>query len=746
MASFRGTSWRTLAVNMSIIVVVTVLVLVLTQDFLFEFPPFRRAELSLIDLRFQRRGPRRRAVDSSAIVLVTISRESFKSLPARWPFPKSYYVHLLRNLKRAGARAVGLDILFNRGDARDSVGERELRRTLHEVNNTVLAGSVETDQSSYLLREEREHYGNIFIDSTQRFGIVNVRTDVDGIFRRYMPFVYDPAHDRRLPAFSMAVLSAYLRQPPAMTVQNERKVFRYGSHEIPKYDPTSFLINYYGPSGSFPRVDIANVLDDKDFKTVEELNNPGLEINTFDDTTRMPSLDGTGDVPNGLLYNGTFEGKIVLVGSVNPEDKDLFPTPIGEGRQSGDNLMFGVEIHANVIQQLLDSTYIRREPLWMTILLVFGLSAFTFTLTAGLKAIRASYSVAIEFLGVAIVFSELFIIYWGSIQLFIHQNFLADMMSPITAVVVSYIASTIYNYITERKQKVLIKGMFSHYVNPTIVDELVADPGKLRLGGERKELTVLFSDIENFTRISEKISPEYLVQVLNEYLNVMTAIIFAHQGTLDKYEGDAILAFWGAPIPQGDHAVRACRAALDMQASLDGLRRLWDAEGKPLFHVRIGINTGEMVVGNMGGASRFDYTVIGDSVNLGSRLEGANKQYGTGIIISENTYQKVRGEAVVRELDMLVVSGKTEPIRVYELIGMQSDQLSPERRKFLDRYTDGLRLYRERAWAGAVEAFQDALELSPGDRPSLLYLERIGVYEQSPPPDDWNGVFVLTSK
>ncbi len=746
MRFLRGTSWRTLFTNLSIIVVVTLLVLLLTQDFVFEFPPFKRAELSLVDLRFQRRGPRRHATDSSNIILVTISRESFKSLPAHWPWPKEYYVHLLKNLKRAGARAVGLDILFNHSDARDSLGETQLRRTLREVNNTVLAGSIETEQSSYLMRESQEHYGNIFIDSTGRYGIVNVRTDVDGIFRRYMPFVYDPARDRRLPAFSMAVLSAYLNLPPSTTVENEPRTFHFGSHDIPKYDRTSFLINYYGPSGSFPRIDITDVLDDKDFKTVEELNNPGLEINTFDDTTRMPSLDGGKMVPNGLLYNGTFEGKIVLVGSVNPEDKDLFPTSVGEGRQSGDNLMFGVEIHANVIQQILDGNYIRREPLWMTLLLVFGLSAFTFTLTAGLKAIRASYSVAIEFLGVAIVFSELFIIYWGSIQLFVHQNFLADMMSPITAVVVSYIASTIYNYITERKQKVLIKGMFSHYVNPTIVDELVADPEKLRLGGERKELTVLFSDIENFTRISEKISPEYMVQILNEYLNVMTAIIFSHQGTLDKYEGDAILAFWGAPIPQDDHALRACRAALDMQQSLNGLRRLWSEEGKPPFHVRIGINTGEMVVGNMGGASRFDYTVIGDSVNLGSRLEGANKQYGTRIIISEHTYRRVEAEVVVRELDMLIVSGKTQPIRVYELIGMQSDTIPPERREFLACYAEGLRLYREREWAGAVGAFQRALKINPVDPPTKLYLERICVYEQTPPPADWNGAFVLTSK
>ena len=409
-------------------------------------------------------------------------------------------------------------------------------------------------------------------------------------------------------------------------------------------------------------------------------------------------------------------------------------------------MMFGVEINANIIQQVLDGNFIQREPLWISILVVFGLSVFTFTLTAGLKAIRASFSPVIELLGVAIVLSEMVIIYWGSIYLFVHFNFLNNMMSLFLAVVVSYIASTVYNYMTERKQKVLIKGMFSHYVNPTIVDELVADPGKLRLGGERRDMTVLFSDIENFTRISEKVSPEYLVQILNEYLNMMTAIIFANGGTLDKYEGDAILAFWGAPIPQTDHALRACRAAIEMQHSLDGLRSLWMKEGKPQFHVRIGINTGEMIVGNMGGTSRFDYTVIGDSVNLGSRLEGANRGYGTGIMMSDHTFHAVQKEVVARELDMLIVAGKTEPIRVYELIGMKNDSLDAEMIKCLEFYIEGLRLYRQREWQKAIATFRQGLTHQPHDRPSQLYIERSQTYIASPPPPEWNGVVVLESK
>jgi adenylate cyclase len=304
----------------------------------------------------------------------------------------------------------------------------------------------------------------------------------------------------------------------------------------------------------------------------------------------------------------------------------------------------------------------------------------------------------------------------------------------------------VYNYVTERKQKALIKTMFSRYVNPTIVDELVANPEKLRLGGERKEVTVFFSDIENFTRIAEKMSPEYLVTILNEYLNIMTSIVLINNGTLDKYEGDAIVAFWGAPVPQTDHAFLACKTALQMQESLKGLREVWRQEGKPMLNMRIGINTGEVIVGNMGGANRFDYTVIGDSVNLGARLESANKQYRTAIMISESTYKKLEGKIFARELDVLVVSGKTESIRVYELIGILDDGIPPETVRFTELYTSGVILHRERKWNEAIRQCERALEMVREDYPSKMYIERSRLYLASTPPEDWNGSFILTTK
>jgi adenylate cyclase len=730
----RSTSIRFFLTQFGISALVAAFVLLLTQDFLGKFPPLHRAELALIDLRFQERGANTAIRNTSDVIIVEISQESFKSLPDPWPWPRSYYTRLIRNLKRAGAKAIGLDVILSSGDAGSARNDAEFRDALRETGNVILAGKLETDTHRGILHEGVEHYGNVYIDSTSLVGLVNAREDADGILRRYMPFIYDEARTRRVPTFSTAVLNVYLNQPPGTTPELTPGHFSYADRLIPRYDATSFLINYYGAANTFKKINIADVLDDVEFQTVEERAMPGEQINTFDDPE------------NGYLYDGTFEGKIVLIGSTMPEDKDLFSISLGEGKQDGDNKMYGVEIHANVIENVLDKNFITRQPFWMTALVVFGLSLFTFVFTAALKEIRTPYSFIIEFLGLAIVCAELFIIYWASILLFTGNNFLTDMTSPFLAVIICYIGSTVYNYVTERKQKALIKTMFSRYVNPTIVDELVANPEKLRLGGERKELTVFFSDIQNFTQISEQRPPEELVNILNEYLSLMTSIIHLNNGTLDKYEGDAIVAFWGAPVPQPDHAFLACRTAMQMQHALDGMRGVWQAEGKPFLTTRIGINTGEVIVGNMGGANRFDYTVIGDSVNLGARLESANKQYHTRVMVSEGTYRLVRDKVLARELDMLVVAGKTEPIRVYELLELVENGLSSEREDFRDRYERALKLYRSRQWNEAIAEFTRALDIVPGDYPSQLYIERSRLYAVSPPPDDWNGVSFLQTK
>src|ERR1051325_10463540 len=349
-------STRTMFVYLGISFAVSAFVLVLTQNVLIPFPPLSRAELSLIDLRFQLRGARPVAIDSSDVVIVEISQESFRSLPGGWPWPRSYYTHLIRNLKRAGAKAIGLDIVFSTPDGANLSGDEELRREVHENDGVVLAGKLDPDRRLYTIHSAREEYGNIFIDSTARLGMVNIRSDADGVLRRYMPYTVDSV--RRLPAFSFAVLNSYYDKSPSATAIPSEGSFRFARRTLPCFD-------------------------DPDY---------------------------------GYLFDGTFKGKIVLVGSTQPEEKDLFPVAIGEGRQEGDNQMYGVEIHANVIQNILDGDFIYREPQWMSAVLALGISLFTFVYTAALKTIRTKFSAMIEILGVAIIVSELFFIYWFSIR------------------------------------------------------------------------------------------------------------------------------------------------------------------------------------------------------------------------------------------------------------------------------------------------------------------------------------------
>jgi adenylate cyclase len=268
---------------------------------------------------------------------------------------------------------------------------------------------------------------------------------------------------------------------------------------------------------------------------------------------------------------------------------------------------------------------------------------------------------------------------------------------------------------------------------------VLADPALLKLGGEKRELTVLFSDIRGFTTISEELPPESLVHLLNSYLTPMTDIVFQNGGTLDKYIGDAIMAFFGAPMEQPDHALRACRTACEMSARLADLRRGWREEGLPELAFGLGLNSGPMVVGNMGSHARFDYTVMGDAVNLGSRLEGLNKAYQTQLLLSEFTYRKVADQVTARELDWVRVQGRAQPVTVYELIAIgpaPSDWVPA-----LDAFAEGLKAYRDGAWDDAAAAFARVLALRPEDPPALVFAGRCRKMKANPPAQPWDGVF-----
>lgn len=711
---------------------VALLVIIITQDDILKLGIIQRLELASIDYRFESRGTNPWVKESTNVVIVEISEESFKSLPDRWPWPRSYYARLLRNLKAAGAKVVGIDLILGGVDVHDRSNDDSLRAAIRETGIAVLAGKTEMRSGFYTRISSDDNYGNIFFDVDSSLGIVNIRNDADGVYRRYTPF-FGTNSGLLVPTFSFAVLNKFFGMPALTTAENQSREFIFADRFIPKYDNTSFLINFYGPSRSFRHVKFADVMDDDTFTTNEEAAY-GEEINTFSDPD------------DGYLYDGTFKNKIVLIGSTMPEDHDLFPVAFARGQQTGDNLMYGVEIHANVIESVLRDDFLTRQSRSTELLLIVGLTVLTFFVTSSLKSSRTRHHFLVELNGFLFAVAEIFLVGYAALVLFDRQNYLLTVISPVLAVVAGYFSSTAYHFVVERKQRVLIKGMFSTYVNPSVVEELISNPEKLKLGGERKELTVLFSDIEGFTTFSEGMQPEELVGLLNEYLSRMTGIVFRYDGTLDKYEGDAVMAFWGAPIPQNDHALRACKSALEMQGALLELRRQWATKGRPTIKVRIGINSGEMVVGNMGGTGKFDYTVIGDSVNLASRLEGANKLYASSILVSERTYELVKEHILGRELDLIVVKGRSEPLRIFELLQLHSAGLDASLERFLEQFAAALGLYRRQQWVDAGRAFEQALSIRPDDYPSQLYIQRSGYFAGNPPPAGWDGVFEMTTK
>jgi adenylate cyclase len=316
------------------------------------------------------------------------------------------------------------------------------------------------------------------------------------------------------------------------------------------------------------------------------------------------------------------------------------------------------------------------------------------------------------------------------------------MLAPLLAGAYGYTGAASYISIVEGREKRQIRSAFSKYVPPGVVADLVADPTRLKLGGEKRLISILFSDLAGFTSMSETLPPEQLVAILNLYLDEMSEIVLEERGTLDKYIGDAIMALWGAPAPVEDHALRACRTAVRMQRRLHDLNDAWHRQGHhwPALNMRIGINTGTPVVGNIGGQKRFDYTALGDAVNLAARLEPACKTYGVETMIAEGTRAAAGDAIVVRELDMLAVYGKAEPIRVYELVGLAGEAVAKEREEVLRHYEAGLAAYRRRDFALAISYFDAALELDGKDGPSLLYRERAAEYAVTPPPLEWDFV------
>ena len=423
-----------------------------------------------------------------------------------------------------------------------------------------------------------------------------------------------------------------------------------------------------------------------------------------------------------------FKGAIAIVGSSTVGAFDHYPTAF-------DSMSPGAEVYANFIDNLLHDSYFRSASGYaICLLIILFVSAVCF-----LSVRLSPFYTALSFLGMAVGWLA---VSWISFQ---HLYILA-FVGPMLAIAGTFSVLLIHRALMEEQQKREVRRMFGQYVSPEVVDILVQDPSKIRLGGDRRDMTVFFLDIAHFTTISEKMSPEKLIKFLNSYLTELTDIILKNHGVVDKYIGDCIMAFWNAPLEVPGHRVHACVAAVECIAAIEKLNREYvDPTIPERPSVRIGLNAGEVVVGNTGSARKLAYTVLGDDVNLASRLEGANKFFGSTIMVSENVYKEAAGVVEARELGRVRVVGKAIPIRVYELLAKKG-ALSEHWQQALPEYSKGVELYNAKDFSGALSHFEKALKVLPEDKPSKLYAELCKGYQKSPPAADWDGVFNLTSK
>jgi adenylate cyclase len=541
----------------------------------------------------------------------------------------------------------------------------------------------------------------LLADAAKTYGFFNATPDADGTCRRE-PLIIRYQDQDYFPSLSFQTVKEFEQITDQDTVafmsESGLERIQLGPHVFRTERDGSVLINYAGPYRSYPQFSMASVI-------------------------------------SGAVPPETFRDKIVLVGATALGIGDLRATPF-------ESSAMGVEIHANTIDNLLHTgepgrSFLRRgftqEMLDLAFILALGLGmGAAFSRSRPLLS-TLSAMLALSIFGIVVYESFARLGWWLSFVL------------PAGVLVANYAGVTSFRMIFEEREKRKIRKTFSQYVSPGVINLIERDPEKyFRRGGEVKELSIMFTDIRSFTTISEGMSPDELVFLLNEYLGEMTDILFKHWGTLDKYIGDAIMAFWGSPYPQPDHAERACACALQMQTRLRELNHKWEAEGRKQLTIGIGINTGVVNVGNMGSERRLAWTVMGDAVNLASRLEGLNKEYHTGIILNESTWRQVNSKFVCRELDYTRVKGKLQPVSIYELLAVASE--APRYDDLLAQFAAALAAYRRCDWDEAIECFEALLARYPDDGPAHELLKRSHEYRSEGPAAGWDGVYVMRTK
>lgn len=712
-----------------------------------QFPFIQSIEAKTIDLRFTRFQIPERA--DTSIVLVAIDNNSLDYFAANgmsYPWPRSFYAHITRYFKMEAAGPVLFDMLFYQPDGDYAASDAEetdgaFSQAIADNGRVILGAELTLDSATVNPHFRESRYRTVPPDigkfalnlkpgatpdfprfkgikapidtlrhKTRSIGMTNILTDPDGVFRR-VPLAY------RLGAHTLPILalSGWLSEQPGAVVKAAPGALQVGTHAIPMDEKGRYLVNWYGPGGS----------------------NGVFQYVTFSSVIQSASARaGYGGTPS--LPPGFFKGKTVIVGAEASGLKDLKPTPFAA---LGDYP--GMEIWATILSNFRQQDFITVVPDYLNVLNTILVTLLAFWIFSQFPA-RYGYPglglVLVYILGLAIYL-------WAS------QRILVNITMPLTGFIFAYG----FIFFNEQKDKLFLKKAFSTYISPDLIDIMYANHEEPQLGGETTMGTPFFTDIQRFSSFSELMSPQDLVALLNEYLTDMTNILLEERGTLDKYEGDAIIAFFGAPVRLPDHAERAAHAAIRMQQRLGELREKWRQEGDrwpDVVHqmrMRIGLSSGEIVTGNMGSKTRMNYTMMGDTVNTAARLESSAKVYGVYTQISHHTAALLGDDFALRELGTTRVFGKKEALTTYEILDYTRDITSADR-ELLELWPKALALVKEQDWKGARAIFQqtELLERQFEGRPtnpSKVYLEeRIPHWQADPPGENWDGVWVLSGK
>ncbi len=713
---------------------------------IFTYPYVDEVENLLYDTRVRLSAPG--GIDKR-IVIAAIDEASLEK-HGHWPFTRDKLAAMVEQMFAYGVAVVGFDIVFAERDESADVDllrsmasgpdDQAFLKRLDELESSLDRDRLFADGLShgpailgyYFTSSEESAFEtgelpmaafdlhesmmeSVFIPRAEGFTsslpvlmkaaytggfINNPLIDLDGVVRRaplleeYQFSVYESLSlavaatyfdDITLPIFVDA--STWLGDYPPL------EGLELAGHPL-RIDPQGgVLVPYRGPAGSFPYISVKDI------------------------------IDGTVEDPEVL------NGAIVLVGATAPGLEDLRSTPVG-------SIYPGVEVHANVVAGILDGNF-RWEPAYTAAAEMLTVAVFGLLAALLLPVLKPVVSSLVFFAMMAIALTVNYYLW----QVELHVLPLAMTMYTLTGV---YVINMVFGYLFESRSRHMMDGLFGQYVPPDLVKEMSKDPHNYSLASRKLELSVLFSDIRGFTTISEGLDAEELSELMNHYLTPMTRIVHETQGTIDKYIGDAVMAFWGAPVRDAEHATKAVGAGMAMQAALVDMNVEFEQKGWPHIAIGVGINTGPMSVGNMGSTFRKAYTVLGDAVNLGSRLEGITKIYGVGFIVAEATAEKAHGY-LYRELDRVRVKGKDEPVTILEPLGLK-EELSEQQVKRAEAFRNAVQLYRQQDWDAAQEALEALLNQEPDCLLYELYLERITIFREAPPGEYWDGVFTHKTK